>query len=78
MKNAHDVGSMFFIGLETDYEFDYNNIRDMTRAMTKKRFDEEKCLNADDIKKPAEQVRGVSLDNLYKILGPGIKHNGYY
>ena len=78
LKNAHDVGIMFFIGLETDYEFDYNNIRDMTRAMTKKRFDEEKCLNADDIKKAAEQVGGVSLDNLYKILGPGIKHNGYY
>jgi hypothetical protein len=78
LKNAHDVGILFFYGLEKDHDFDYNKMRELGRSLVVESKELGRPLNAYDIKGLIEEVGGQSIDNLYNALKPGIDFNGYY
>ncbi len=78
LKNAHKVGIMFFIGLETDYGFGYSEMREVARELTNLYNEKNNRLDKYDLKEVIEGVAGQSMDDLYRILGPGIEYNAYY
>ena len=69
---------MFFIGLELDYDFDYNKTREMARSLGELYNKKSNPLDEYDIKAVIEEVAGQPIDDLYRILEPGIEYNSYY
>ena len=69
---------MFFIGLETDYGFDYNKTKEMARSLVERYNELNIPLGAYHIKAVIEDVAGQPIYDLYRILEPGIKYNAYY
>ena len=81
--NAHNVGALFFIGLELDYELSGSQIKYLLQRLasiieSKRLIEGESAhITRDDLIEAAQEIVGKDVARLFALLEPSILFNSY-